>query len=423
MRYFTTDTYDLTRSISNFSKKITENTGRIEKRFIGEMIYGMSCSGSVHISKIADSLKEETKKINTIERLCLNLEKRMSATVRNNYLKMAMKELDENPIILVDDSDIAKPYGKAFEDLCLVRDGSSTDNKLVKGYHVTEIVGLTKKTKQPISLFSSVYSNTSEGFKSTNAVTFGALEEITNRLGKKRATFVFDRGYDQNDLFKFMHKAEQDYVIRVKNNRNFYLNSKTTPTKAFKIAATRKGKFKEELWFQNEKKTVYVSHVNCRITASKNRVSLVVVHGLSEEEPMLLATNKILKGKDDVIAVLRTYMSRWRIEEYFRFKKQHFGFEDFRIRNLESINNLNSILSYLLCFLGKMTEKKDTKVLTQRLLKASNPLKENVLFYYYQLAKGIKITLAYARTGIFEMLQSKMRCIEHEQLVLFDLVA
>ena len=54
---------------------------------------------------------------------------------------------------MVDDSDVIKPHGQAFESLGKVRDGSSKDNKMEKGYHVTEIVGLTAK-QQPVSLFS-----------------------------------------------------------------------------------------------------------------------------------------------------------------------------------------------------------------------------------------------------------------------------
>lgn len=37
---------------------------------------------------------------------------------------------------------------------------------------------------------------------------------------------------------------------------------------------------------------------------------------------MMLATNKEIKSKEDVIKVARTYFSRWKIEEYFRCKKQ-----------------------------------------------------------------------------------------------------
>jgi len=50
---------------------------------------------------------------------------------------------------------------------------------------------------------------------------------------------------------------------------------------------------------------------------------------------MMLATKKEIKSKDDVIKVARLYFSRWRIEEYFRAKKQIFYFENFRVRTLK----------------------------------------------------------------------------------------
>ena len=45
--------------------------------------------------------------------------------------------------------------------------------------------------------------------------------------------------------------------------------------------------------------------------------------------------------QDYVIRIARTYFSRWRIEEYFRCKKQTYQFENFRVRRLEAINALN----------------------------------------------------------------------------------
>ena len=38
--------------------------------------------------------------------------------------------------------------------------------------------------------------------------------------------------------------------------------------------------------------------------------------------------NKEIKSKEDVIKVARIYFSRWKIEEYFRCKKQMFQFEN-----------------------------------------------------------------------------------------------
>lgn len=45
--------------------------------------------------------------------------------------------------------------------------------------------------------------------------------------------------------------------------------------------------------------------------ASQKDIYLVLVYGIIEH-PMMLATNKEIKYKDDVIRVARTYFSRWK---------------------------------------------------------------------------------------------------------------
>ena len=70
---------------------------------------------------------------------------------------------------------------------------------------------------------------------------------------------------------------------------------------------------------------------------------------------MMLATNKEIKSKEDVIKVARTYFSRWKIEEYFRCKKQVFQFENFRVRKLCAINALNFYITLCMAFWANLT--------------------------------------------------------------------
>ena len=196
----------------------------------------------------------------------------------------------------------------------------------------------------------------------------------------RKATFVFDRGYDMNALFNFMTKRKQDFIIRLTEKRKLFWKGKWF--KSTTLRDSRKGKIKTTLTFREEgkekKETVYISHLNIKITASKNPVTLVLVYGLGKT-PMMLATNKVVKGKEDVVRIVRTYMSRWRIEEYFRFKKQHFGFENFRVRSLIAINNLNSLLTYAIGLLGLLADKLQTSKLPHRLIHNSKALMGSTL--------------------------------------------
>ena len=396
MNNFTTDTYEIKRKINTFSNKITNGISKVQKKFVSDMIYGLSKSKSILISNIADGLMESTKKINTIERLSKNLLKDLDSSISNNFNNEIIKSLDENPVILVDDSDVIKPYGKKFDSLGTVRDGSSKKKSYEKGYIVTEMVALTKNKKQPISLYSHIHSSTQKEYKSTNQITFQGLDTVISALNKK-ATFIFDRGYDMNELFKYMNRNNQEFIVRLTEKRNLFFKGKWYKSKV--LRDSRKGKIKTNVLFQGEKRECYISHLNVQITASKKNVRLVIIYGLGDT-PMMLATNKNITSKSDVIGILRLYMSRWRVEEYFRFKKQEFDFENFRVRDLKSINNLNQILTYLLGFIGILGEDVGQKNISNKMIRNSKSLKSKILFYGYQITKGIFNTLAYAKTGI-----------------------
>ena len=153
MDNFTINNYEMKRDIINFSKKICKGASKPESKFTMDMIYGISKSKDILLSSIAGALDEDTKKAYIIDRLSDNLSNDLSSSIDENYCNLAMDSLGENPVFLIDDSDIIKPLGEKFEDLGIVRDGSSRNKSYEKGYHHTEIVGLTQNMKQPISLF------------------------------------------------------------------------------------------------------------------------------------------------------------------------------------------------------------------------------------------------------------------------------
>ena len=73
MNNFTMNCYEMKRDIFNFSKKITNGLSKPESKFITDILFGISRSGSILISEISRSLKENIKLGYTIERLCNHL--------------------------------------------------------------------------------------------------------------------------------------------------------------------------------------------------------------------------------------------------------------------------------------------------------------------------------------------------------------
>ena len=418
MSYFTTNTYQLKREIVKFSKKICKNSNKPTSKFVTDMLYGISKSKDILLSSISEALDENISKINTIDRLSNNLSLDLDESIFLNYCNLAFDALGNEPVFLVDDSDVTKPLGNKFEDLGIVRDGSSKDKSYEKGYHHTEIVGLTNNFKQPISLFSKIHSSTQKEYISNNNVTYEGLNFVVTLLNERclQGTFVLDRGYDSNDIFNYFFNKNQHFVIRLTEKRKIYYKHRWN-----KITTLRdgyKGKLKFNIMFQNVEKECLISVIKAQITASKKWINIFFVYGLSDT-PMMLASNIPIKSKEDALKVARLYFSRWRIEEYFKFKKQEYNFENFRVRSLKSINNLNLLLTYTIGFIALMCEKLGKNMFAQEIIKESKSLKDQVYLWFYQMARGIYNILKNAKIGIKEWQNIQKTPPNYCQLSLF----
>lgn len=402
MNNCTMNCYEMKREIVNFSKKIAEGTNKATKKFVMDMQYGLSRSGSCLISEIARGLEENIKLSYTIERLCDNLSnlyKEEKEQVWNNYIKEVKKNIkEEGNVVLFDNSDINKEYSKKLEDLDRVIDASSQDKRIVNGYNVCEATLLTKNQSQPMSIYSKIYSCKSKDFKSKNKYTMESIEKAEEVVGTD-FTGIFDRGYDDNKLFEYMSKKGHQFVVRLEDKRILLFKGKKRSVES--VAEGRKGKIAMKVLFdENEEVEVLLSYTKAILPYNEREYTLVIVYGLSEEKPMKLLTNREIKEKEDVIKVVRLYLSRWRIEEYFRGKKQEYDFENMRVRTIESMNNLNMMLTIHLGHIAILIEKMNTNLLTTKILYASKSLKTKAIVWLSQIARGIKTMLSYAHEGI-----------------------
>lgn len=167
---------------------------------------------------------------------------------------------------------------------------------------------------------------------------------------------------------------------------------------ATELRNRRKGKVKLPLFYKGKMHDAYLSHAKVQITASRKDIYLVLAYGITER-PMMLATNKEIKSKDDVIKVAKLYFSRWKIEEYFRCKKQILQFENIRVCKLKAINALNFYLTLCMALLGHISMKSETNALKAAIIQTANPVKTKIVFCYYRLAKGISSILSYTKKG------------------------
>lgn len=89
----------------------------------------------------------------------------------------------------------------------------------------------------------------------------------------------------------------QDYVLRLKSNRKLLYHNKWTT--ATELCNRRKGKVKTNVFYKGKECNAYLSHIKVQNTASGKDIYPVIVYGITEH-PMMPATNKEIKLKDDV---------------------------------------------------------------------------------------------------------------------------
>lgn len=419
---YTTETYQMKRNILNFSNKVSKGTRKPIIKLTQDIMYGILRSKSCLLSAIARDLKDAAKIENVIDRLSnrlANFDENEKVKIMDNYYNGIIDYLPDNYVIVLnDDTDINKEYSKKLENLCLVRDASSQTEKYVNGYHVCEYVALTEKEKSPISLYSKIYSTTSKDFKSENNETIIGEDKVIEVLNKynKKPIFIRDRGYDANDFLKKDIKEDNKFVTRLKGNR--YLLFKGVKKIVGEIAESRKGKISTKLMYRGENKDCSISYTRVQLPACEEKnISLVTIHGLSEEGTMMLLTNLEVNSKETAEQIVRLYFLRWRIEEYFNLKKEY-DWENSLLRTLESMNNLNMFLTITLTYVSVLVEKLNKNFFSNIILERAQSLKEKAIIYMGMMVSGIKEILRYARTGIKEWQKIESKKIIYKQLEL-----
>lgn len=204
----------------------------------------------------------------------------------------------------------------------------------------------------------------------------------------KNTIRALDRGYDAGYVFDYFLPRGEAFVIRM-NDRIVLYKGKKEHIK--NLARKFKGKYL--LKFETKdgrKRDLKISIVPVSLPSYPNvRLNLVICHGFGKDPMVLLTT---LNSDDDrlCVTITKVYLMRWRIEEYYKFKKQAFGFEKFLVRSLVSIRNLDLLLSAAIGYIGILSEKINSSVAVLLIIKASKRLYGLAKFTFYAIAYGLR---------------------------------
>ena len=371
------------------------------EKFISDMVYGMIASKSCKLSEIGKELKEKTALKKVRERLGRQLKKfAFEDQVMEKYQEAIKTCIGENTMIMIDPGDVTKPSSPKMEKIGTVWDASK--KRYGQGYWTIGAVALTETHRQPIPVYEKLYQCNKQGGKGKKSEMQKLTQYIREHYGKEIVRII-DSGFDSGEVLQEFEGEKENFIIRVSQNRAVIHNGKETHIEEVvkKLVCTHEFSYKNK----SDQKS------NCKIGMTRVtlpnvggiKLNLVVCKGL--EDTLVLYTNLDENIENIAVRVVKSYLMRWRIDEYYEFKKQSFGFEDFRVRSFSAIRSLDFLLTLAAGYLALLSESVDHHIYVLNLLLISGRHKpfdfiRETKFFLYAIHDGVFRLLASCRSAI-----------------------
>jgi hypothetical protein len=389
----------LKAQLTKFSTDLCDGLSRPLEKFVGQMLFGIQASQDVKLSNIARSLKEEIPLIKTEDRLSRNLRAvELEAELTAQLAKMASERIGTSTVLCLDLSDIRKEYAQKMEYLAPVHDGST--GQVHAGYWLCDITGAEVNGSEIVPLYQKLYSAEAEDFSSENAEVLAGVDLLRAHT-QGRGIWAMDRGGDRKKLLEPLLDRGERFVIRSTGKR-FVVDRKNMKRSVFELGARCRLRHQARIVkIQDGQEKIYDLRYGVeriRLVGRDEPLHLVVVAGFGEE-PMLLLTNALEGARDSQSLwwIAQIYLTRWKIEETFRFIKQSYKLEDIRVMKYQRLKNLVVLVTaaayFAATFLG---QKMKLRILCEKLLIISQRFFGIPPFRFYALADGIKQILSQA---------------------------
>jgi len=383
----------ISSNLHGFLKKIANNLSVPDKKFLRDSFIGLIRSGKPVVCQMARHIPDQqTKFLSRLDRLEYHLTKdsdfdiKIKAQLPANWLPFIK---DDTPIIL-DLSDIAKPYAKKMDYLATVRDGST--GQLVNGYWLVELYASLSR-KNPVPVLLEPFSHQEPESPGQNPVVIKAIHKIFDLTGN-RGILVVDRGFDSIIMFEDWLDNKYSFVARLVGNRHLkpvYEGLEQTPVRAEYLADKTPTPYRfHKLVKRRGKPAIIMTHIGwtkIRLPGRKEELTMVVSRLAGIDKPMMLLTNLPVENARDAKRIMRLYIRRWECEEGIRFLKCQVSLETIRTFSWFAICRLVLLAVLVMIYLGWLVESHPN--LCDRLVYLSQPLPNDPDYLAYRLLGGL----------------------------------
>ena len=361
------------------------------------MLFGIQSSQDVKLSNIGRSLQEEIPLIRTEKRLSRNLKSaELEKELTLQLVRMGSARVQPNTVLALDLSDIRKEYAQKMENLATVRDGST--GELHQGYWLCDVTAAEVNGSEIVPLYQKLFSVEAKDFTSENAEVLAAVDLIRTHA-QGRGIWVIDRGGDRKKLLEPLLERGQRFVIRSTGQRTVIDRRGLLGSVAEVAGRCRLRHQARIVKIQDGQEKIYELRYGAepiRLPGRSEKLWLVVIAGFGEQ-PLMLLTDLPVAARDSQTLwwIVQIYLTRWKIEETFRFVKQSYNLEDIRVMKYQRLKNLvilvTAVAYFAATFLGQQMK---LRILCEKLLIISQRFFGIPPFRFYALADGIRRILS-----------------------------
>ena len=377
--------------ITKFSGILSKGLDKTARRFVQEAIYGIIASESVMLTEIGRQLESRVSLKKTEERFSRQLIKPgIWSCLQKRILTLACERIKEKTLLILDLSDLKKPYAEKMEYLAQVRDGSD-GGEIVDGYWTNQVIATELNSNEITPLYYSLYSQKSPDFESENREIIKAFDQVGKAV-QNRGIWVIDRGADRDDLYESLLKNKRDFIIRMVGSRDLIYEGKALRS-LWLAYACRLPYEKRIIKIIDGKELIFnlrYSFMPVYLQEMKHPLTMVVIKGFSDKPMMLLTSLKINSKEKDLWFIISAYMKRWAIEETIRFIKQTYDLENIRVLKYVRLKNMMALLLAVFYFVAIILDQtQKLTVMAGHVLKCAKRVFGIPDFKYYALGDGL----------------------------------
>jgi len=288
-----------------------------------------------------------------------------SLTGRLRQRSIEILQGDDEVWILVDGSDLRKPYAREMEALQRVQ--TVDKQRLINGYRTLNAVAIGR-TRRGI-LYHRLFSANEDDFVSEPHEVQTALQTMIEATQPLQAMVIYamDSGFDDIAVWGTIWEAPQHLVSRLQHMNRIVEHQDITGTWQ-PISVKRAADYLQELAVVEtelpvqkrgqhvaklQKVTAHVSACPIRVTyqidvrtktdgAQRQKTVWLVRISLDDVnwEPWYLITDLLVTDAESATKVFRIYRQRWAIEDAFKVTKECLGWEEVQVLTIDAVRTL-----------------------------------------------------------------------------------